>query len=237
MESDATLRRCIESIRDQTYQNTRHYLVADGHPRRTITQNYSDLSLIDLPVSHSDIGNTPRCIGAICALSEGAEIVCFLDADNLYEPDHVSSLVATYEKAEAGGQPLDAVFAYRHVFLPGHEDLRLVDVEDISHSHVDTSCISLSRSASFLIPMWSQIPKKVIPISDVVMLELIKLNQLRMAWTGKHTVRYESNWSAHYRQAGLSVPTEELHDHICEGVCLEDARRAAEMMSRHPLTG
>lgn len=212
-EPAATLRRCIDSVLAQTYPNIQHYLVADGYPQPEVTQAYPGLSCIDLPQSHADFGDTPRAVGAICALNEGADILCFLDADNLFEPDHVTSVVAVYERGQTEGQPLDAVFAYRHVFLPGHEHLRLEDQEDLSHRHVDTSCITMARSAAFLWPAWGLVPKGVSGACDRVMLALMRHHKLRMAWTGRHTVLYESNWRAHYRKAGLPVPDSGLHDH------------------------
>ena len=217
-EPPATLRRCIESVRAQTHAQVQHYLVADGHPQPEVTQDYAGLSCVNLPQSHADFGDTPRAVGAMCALNEGADILCFLDADNMFEPDHVASAVAVYQKASAAGQPLDAVFAFRHVFLPGHEHLRLKDSEELRHAHVDTSCFTLARSAAFLWPAWGLIPKGLGSVCDRVMLALMRQHGLRVAWTGRHTVLYESNWSAHYRLAGVPLPATGLHDHTMRNV-------------------
>ncbi len=211
-ESDAVLRRCIQSVSAQTHANVQHYLVADGHPRPALTQDVDRLVAIALPTSHGDYGCTPRSVGAICALNEGADVVCFLDADNLYLPDHVASLVKVYEEARTRGSALDAVFAHRHVFLPGREALRIVDPEDMACRHVDTSCFSFARSAAFMWTLWGMIPPSWTPICDRVMFDLVKIHGLEVAWTGQHTVLYESNWSPHYQMAGLPPPTEGLHD-------------------------
>lgn len=211
-EPDAILRRCIESVLAQTHQDTKHYLISDGHPKPDVTSGVKNLSSINLPVAHGDYGCTPRSVGAICALNEGADVVCFLDADNLYEPNHVTSLVNVYEQAQAKGEVLDAVFSYRYIFVPGHEHLRLEDREDLQHTHVDTNCMSFARSSAFMWPMWGMIPNAWVSICDRVMFDMFKLNQLKSAWTGLHTVLYESNWRAHYVQAGLPIPTHGLHD-------------------------
>ncbi|MDY0012165.1 MAG: glycosyltransferase [Rhodocyclaceae bacterium] len=211
-ESDATLRRCIDSVAAQTHPDVRHYMVADGFPRPDLTAGVDKLTPINLPSAHGDYGCTPRSVGGLCALNEGADIVCFLDADNLYQPEHVASLVSVYQEALKQGETLDAVFAYRHVFLPGNEHLRLEDQEDLARNHVDTSCISFARSAAFMWIQWGMIPPSWTPICDRVMFDLVKINQLKTAWTGQHTVLYESNWSIHYRLAGLPVPAEGLHD-------------------------
>ena len=212
-ESDATLQRCIESVLVQTHQDIRHYLISDGYPKPAVTSGVKNLVAINLPVAHNDYGCTPRSVGAVCALNEGVDIVCFLDADNVYQPNHVSSLVSIYEQARVRGETLDAVFAYRHIFLPNHEYLRLENKEDLQHTHVDTSCLSFSRSAAFIWSMWGMIPKAWTPICDRAMFSLIKSNQLKTAWTGLHTVLYESNWGCHYMQAGLPIPNHGLHDH------------------------
>lgn len=211
-ESDAVLLRCIQSVLAQTHLDVWHFLISDGHPKPAITSGVKNLIAINLPVAHGDYGCTPRSVGAVCALNEGADIICFLDADNMFEPNHVSSIVRLYEKAAANEQDLDAVFSYRHIFLPGHEHLRLKEKEDLQHRHVDTNCLSLARSAAFLWPTWGMIPKTLTPICDRVMFDLIRLNQLKGAWTGLHTVLYESNWSAHYARAGLKAPAYGLHD-------------------------
>lgn len=211
-ESEVLLRRCIRSVSEQTHPDVKHYFVADGFPRPDITTGVENLIPINLPSAHGDYGCTPRGVGGMCALNEGADVVCFLDADNLYQPEHVTSLVSVYQQALARGAPLDAVFAYRHVFLPGSEHLRLVDREDVAHTHVDTSCYSFARSAAFMWVQWGMLPPGWTPLCDRVMFDLAKLHKLKMAWTCQHTVLYESNWRAHYTQAGLPIPTEGLHD-------------------------
>ena len=223
-ESDAILRRCIESVLAQTHQDTKHYLISDGHPKPDVTSGVKNLFSINLPVAHGDYGSTPRSVGGICALNEGADVVCYLDADNLYEPNHVTSLVNIYEQAQAKGEVLNAVFSYRYIFLPGHEHLRLEDTEDLQHTHVDTSCLSFARSAAFMWPMWGMIPNAWGPINDRVMFDMFKLNQLKSAWTGLHTVLYESNWRAHYVQAGLPIPTHGLHDNTLKNIVRPSAQ-------------
>lgn len=211
-ESEAVLRRGLDSVQRQTHGDFVHYMVADGHPRPEVLEGYRHLVAVNLPTAHADYGCTPRSVGAMLALNEGADVVCFLDADNLLEPEHLESLVSTYEGAIQQGAPVDAVFASRHVFLPGHEHLRLVDPEDVARRHVDTSCMSFHRSAAFVWPLWGMIPKPATPICDRVMFDLIRTHRLRTAWTDQFTVLYESNWSVAYKLAGLPIPVEGLHD-------------------------
>ncbi len=212
-ESAATLRRCLHSVHAQTHPQVRHYLVADGHPQTELLGEWPQVRHIVLPHAHGNFGCTPRGIGAQCALGDDVDVVCFLDADNLLQPDHVASLAQVYGQARARGARLDAVLASRHMFLPGHEHLRMAPAgEEPGGTFADTSCISLSRSAGFLWGAWCQIPRSLTPICDRVMCWLMQHHRLTVAWTGQRTVLYESNWSSTYVQAGLPVPDTGLHD-------------------------
>lgn len=205
-ESVDTLRRCILSVAAQTHRNTIHYLVSDGFPSSVVDVHDPSIKHIKLPVSHGDNGNTPRGIGAICALNEGADIISFLDADNRFMPEHVSDAVALFST-----QPLDVVCSYRYIYPPGHDELRLVDQEDILRHHVDTSCMSIAKSAAFLLPAWAMMPKALSPICDRIYYALIKIYGLRCGWTEKFSVLFEGNYANYYRHAGLPVPPT-VHD-------------------------
>lgn len=212
-EPAAILRRCLESVRTQDYPHVDHYLVADGFPQTGVIAEWPQVRHISLPHANANFGSTPRGIGALCALADGIDVVCFLDADNLFLPDHVASLVQVYERASAAGAPLDAVFSSRYLFLPGHEHLRLVPPgEGKGSAFVDTNCISLSRSAGFLWGAWCQLPRSLMPICDRAMCKLMQDHKLQVAWTERHTVLYESHWKRAYIMAGLPPPEQGLHD-------------------------
>jgi len=221
-ESDEVIGRCIESVRTQNYENISHYLVSDGYPNAILDSK--KLRHIKLDQGHSDVGGTPRSVGGLCAIRDGADIICYLDADNLYTENHILNIVESYSSClETGSDLPDAMFSYRHVFLPGHEKLRMADYDDLSHNHVDTNCMALLKGAFFVVPMWSFIPSKYTPIGDVVIFEVMRLYNLRFRWTGSHSVLYESNYLAHFNQAGISPPLEGLRDNLYVGLNNEDA--------------
>lgn len=95
----------------------------------------------------------------LSALNSAVDVVCFLDAHNLYLPEHVASLVLVYDVFAARAEACDAVIASRHVFLPGHEQLRLVDPADQASRHIDTNCMSFARSAAFVWAQWTSFRK------------------------------------------------------------------------------
>lgn len=82
-ESPATLQRCLTSVRAQTYPQVVHYMVADGFPQNALLTQWPGVRHIQLPNGHANFGCTPRGVGAQCALADGFDVVCFLDADNL----------------------------------------------------------------------------------------------------------------------------------------------------------
>lgn len=218
-EPAAILRRCMESVQAQNHPHVAHYMVADGVPQPETMAGWPQVRHITLPNGHANFGSTPRGIGALCALADGFDVVCFLDVDNLFLPDHAASLAQVYERARAAGEPLDAVFASRYLFLPGHEHLRLVPPgEGKGSAFVDTSCMSLSRSAGFLWGAWCQLPRSLTPICDRAMCKLMQDHKLQVAWTDKPTVLYEARWKRAYRLAGLAPPENGLHDETLDVV-------------------
>ena len=108
-ESPATLQRCLASVSAQTYPRVIHYMVADGFPQTALLAQWPGVRHVQLPNAHANFGCTPRGIGAQCALADGVDVVCFLDADNLLEPEHVATVVQTVAQAQAAGVALDAV--------------------------------------------------------------------------------------------------------------------------------
>lgn len=138
-ESLRILQRCHQSVIQQSEACT-HFFVADG-PQRPELLNW-ECRNIALGRSHHDNGNTPRGIGAICAMNEGFDCIMFLDADNWFQPDHVLSVLYTQEISNC-----NVIFSGRHIDFPDGEVIEADDPEDLAKSHVDTSCISVFSSA------------------------------------------------------------------------------------------
>ena len=98
-EADDVLRQCLDSVSAQTCPVT-HILVADGFPKDWVSRSVSHH--IVLPGGgHGDNGNLARAVGAAIAVSEGYDAIALLDADNWFQPDHVSSLVTLHEQSGA----------------------------------------------------------------------------------------------------------------------------------------
>lgn len=227
-EDAATLERCCASVREQSHHNVVHYLIADGFPQAALAEAKGRVRHITLPLGHNDNGNTPRGVGALCALNEGADVVCFLDADNFYGPEHVASVLKTFAEHRC-----DAVFSSRYIFPKGHPDKLMLSPEDEAQALVDTSCISLAKSAAFLFPAWALIPRSLSTVCDLVFLFLIRHHQLKYTWNREFTVYFESNYSGTFEHFNLPVP-EQTHDIVLKNVLSEDARK--ELFQRMHLT-
>lgn len=191
------LQRSHNSVLQQTDPCT-HFLIADGYPRDELAS--WDCRHIILPVEHADNGNTPRGIGSLCAMNEGFDVICYLDADNWYSPDHATSVLFTQQATAA-----DVVFSYRHVVFPDGEILEVEDPEDLSHTHADTSCMVIFQPAFRALPGWCLMPQELGPRCDRVMFSLLA-SEFSCAWSEYKSVFFETWYRGHFRLAGKNIP-------------------------------
>jgi len=196
-ETRKFLDRCIDSVRAQTMP-CRHYLIVDGPASvcQCSPTQPGDARHVVLGECHNDHGNTPRGIGALLAISEGADAVCFLDPDNLYDPDHVETCAALAAKTPGA----DFVVARRRIVLP---DGTPVPGED-EPNHVDTSCFFLMPGAFHVVSSLVLQPKTLSCVGD--RLFLAALEGLRCVATERPTVTYTSDYRVHYEAAGVEPP-------------------------------
>lgn len=195
-EDEEVIHRCIDSVEKQTYP-CEHYLIADGPVCKCTTPFDADRHIV-LGQSHGDYGNTPRGIGALLAISEGADAIAFLDADNSYDPDHIETCVNLAEKHVG----VDFVVALRRIVLP--DGTPVPGGDEPIDKHVDTNCFFLLPGAFHVIPQQVLQPKPLTIVGD--RLFLAALQGLRCIATEKPTVTYVSNWKVHYEDVGLEPP-------------------------------
>jgi len=109
----------IDSVKNQTYRNLKHLVVVDGDEYwdQTLLLNYQpDIERFQLTRTPENTGKTGgdfwgHRIFASYPHLVNADYVCFLDEDNWYEPNHVSSLVNLIQKKN-----LDWAYSLRNVF-------------------------------------------------------------------------------------------------------------------------
>lgn len=202
-EEPSILWRCHKSTLDQIHPS-RHFLVADGHPSKHVER--WDCEHIILSSSHADNGNTPRGIGALSAMKQGYDLICFLDADNWLCSDHVSEAIAI----KLQSPETDIAILGRNIVLPDGT-LVLNDPEDEFKTHVDTSGFAFFRSAFNLLPIWILMPSCLGPLCDRVMFLAIRQRDMKMTWSPKNTWFFTSNYLNHYSFANRT-PLGKTHD-------------------------
>lgn len=193
------LERCMRSVAAQSHPCT-HYMVADGFPQ-DIRADWPNVKHITLPNPHRDFGNTPRGVGAICAMNSGFDAVAFLDVDNWFAQDHIATLVEACNRTGA-----HVALSGRQIVFPDGELLNQVDPEDAERCHADTSTFFVTSKAAFLLPYWSMMDQSQAALCDRIMFALLKKFSIPSVWTGKATLFYETNYSIHFRMAGRPVP-------------------------------
>jgi len=193
------LRQCHESVASQDIKAD-HFFVADGFPNKDLLEH--DIKHLSLPNSHDDNGNTPRGIGSILADSEGYDFISYLDADNWFHPNHLSSLLASWQSTNA-----DVICSFRTLHhLDGTELMCDQDPDEIALAHVDTSCFLLHRTAFDAANMWLKMPKMLSPICDRIFYAGLKHKNYRFAFSGQKTLAFRSQYEDHYRRANVTPP-------------------------------
>ena len=201
-ESDDILLQCHESILKQNGEfDLKHFMIADGHPNEEALS--WDCNHTTLETSHSDNGNTPRAIGCLLAKNENYDFITFLDADNWYHEDHISSLMQTFRDRRRR-----VITSFRTYHLPDGTYLDITEPSEDSLLHVDTSCILLHKSAFHINDLWGKMPKPLSPICDRVFMAGIRHKQLGFTSTKQRSVAFRTQYAYHYRKAGLIPPFE-----------------------------
>jgi len=198
-ESNALLERCLGSVRRQDYPVT-HILVADGHPSDLVQS--SDVRHLRLDRSHADAGNTARGLGAVLAAAEGFEAIAFLDADNWFDDQHVSTCLQT---ARSTQELPDFVVARRRLCRPDGSVLP-PESENEPGDHVDTNCFFLLRSSFHVVGRWALVPRALAAVGDRVFLRMLIAENLRANRCTSTTVNYSCTYRSPYLALGEEPP-------------------------------
>lgn len=152
----AYLQKAIESVQKQDYPSIRHLIAVDGAEfweAAVATVQRFDTKNIDtllLPHNTGKNGMNGHRIYAALSFLVNATYVFFLDEDNWYEPNHISSMIEAMEKED-----LEWVFAMRKIhtengaFVVNDECESIGDYPCYSKlPHlIDTNCYGFRRSA------------------------------------------------------------------------------------------
>ncbi len=191
------LSQCHESVRAQSHPCL-HVMVADGNPRNEVRSWSADH--IILPRPHNDFGSAARLIGCLHAIGAGCNALAFLDADNWYDPAHISTLAELYRATGAG-------------FLASSRQLCRLDGSVVGpctktdiRRFIDTSCMMFTPSAFPILSHWVRMPDYGHVIGDRILLYHIGEAGIRRAFSGKPTLFFRASREGFYRSIGEPAP-------------------------------
>jgi glycosyltransferase involved in cell wall biosynthesis len=91
--------QCFRSIQDQTYQNITHYIFMDGESYfdkilKTISNTPVRRPIKTIPMQQNvGKGWYGHRVYAACSFLVNADVICYLDEDNWYDPTHIENMV------------------------------------------------------------------------------------------------------------------------------------------------
>jgi glycosyltransferase involved in cell wall biosynthesis len=148
------LTQCLESVEKQTYKNLTHYIFIDGcqyEPKvKELIRNYPKTKYVELEENVGKGWYGHRVYSA-CSFLVNADIICYLDEDNWYEPCHVNKLV---EKIQNGN---DWAYSLRKIYDKQGEYLCNDNCESLGKwpvyfnnqvFHIDTSSFAVKRDVA-----------------------------------------------------------------------------------------
>ena len=185
----STITKAIQSVKDQTRKAT-HYVFIHGaeYSDKTIPHLADDTVAVHLPRANGGGGYGMAPVFALAPFAITEDVICYLDDDNWYEPDHIESVVEMIEKHDLG-------WAYSLRNIVDNEGNFICEdncesLGCIPNSHqqylVDNSCYAVStdvarrHSHAWYVPI----------VSDRSFQSELMRAGLSAGTTGKHSVNY-----------------------------------------------
>ncbi|MBF7689151.1 glycosyltransferase family 2 protein [Acinetobacter pollinis] len=190
--------RCHQSVLIQK-ANVTHFLVSDGYPKAVLDQ--WDCEHIRLS-HHNDYGDTPRGIGAASASAQGFDAICFLDADNWYEPHHLETMISTFKRYR-----IPVVTTSRALYTNDGQYLGQCKESDGIH-FVDTNCYFFHKSAFELCSAWLFKPKGQSIVGDRILWKRVQDAKVPYVHHRGITVNYVTDFAVHYQMFNLTPPSQ-----------------------------
>ena len=148
------LAKCIASVDKQTYEDIVHYIFIDGcqyEPKaREILVGASKTRMIELEENVGK-GWYGHRVYAACSFLVNADVICYLDEDNFFEPNHIETVV---KKLQEGN---DWVYSLRNIHDKEGKFLCEDNCESLGKwpvyfnpevHHIDTSCFAVRRDVA-----------------------------------------------------------------------------------------
>ena len=189
------LRACIESVQLQTYSNITHYVFLDGAEHFAAIRQVIDTSARNKEITTVALekriggrGFYGHKVYASCAFIVDADLICFLDEDNFYRPEHVESLVRVISQNNLSG-----AYSLREIYDESGAYLLRDDCESLvrwqsfqNRSVIDTSCYAVKKSVLLMMsPIWYGVTG-----TDAVFCNVIGVHHPDHRCTGLYTLGY-----------------------------------------------
>ena len=188
------LQQAMDSVAAQTYP-CEHYIFVDGmYEHDTFEVNPGPNNKVRiihkcaLPVRTGGNGMMNGGIVAASAFLVQEDMICWLDDDNWFEPDHIEKLV------EAKG---DKPYAYSLRSLRNVDGSFFAndDFESIGHhgGFIDLNCYLMERNIAVQIaPLWYKTTGELM-IGDRFVYQALRENNLESACSGLYSLNYRLN--------------------------------------------
>ena len=146
------LEQCIDSVLNQTHKDIVIYLFKDGLDVKipSFVNNIPNIKQIHLDENVGK-GWYGHRVYAACSFLVNADVICYLDEDNFYEPEHIQTLVETISKGNSWA------YSLRNIVDKNGEFSCTDDCESLGKwpvyfnnqiFHIDTSCFAVRRDVA-----------------------------------------------------------------------------------------
>ena len=143
--------RCVDSVDKQTYSDLTHYVFIDGEQSElSVIDKIEGATKVKKIVLEENVGKGwyGHRVYSACSFLVNADVICYLDEDNWYEPNHVEKLV---DKIKQGN---DWAYSLRKIYDKDGNFLCNDDCESLGKwpvyfngevFHIDTSSFAIRR--------------------------------------------------------------------------------------------
>jgi len=143
--------RCVDSVDKQTYSDLTHYVFIDGEQSElSVIDKIEGATKVKKIVLEENVGKGwyGHRVYAACSFLVNADVICYLDEDNWFEPNHVESLVKVLEEGN------DWAYSLRKIYDKDGNFLCNDDCESLGKwpvyfngevFHIDTSSFAIRR--------------------------------------------------------------------------------------------
>ena len=143
--------RCVDSVDKQTYSDLTHYVFIDGEQSElSVIDKIEGATKVKKIVLEENVGKGwyGHRVYSACSFLVNADVICYLDEDNWYEPNHVEKLV---NKIKQGN---DWAYSLRKIYDKDGNFLCNDDCESLGKwpvyfngevFHIDTSSFAIRR--------------------------------------------------------------------------------------------